>query len=115
MVKTLGTPLRNFDTATTSLSSSPKSPPTWLITVAAVTSAVVATASSANGVAVAVATAVVGVLHKVTEMSLPIPLLMFVTILSDCARGYTGVEPARPPATLQGGRGCLKCGSRLPS
>ena len=53
MVKTLGTPLRNFDTATTSLSSSSESSPTWLITVAVVTSAVVATAGSAVGVAVA--------------------------------------------------------------
>ena len=52
MVKTLGTPLRNFDTATTSVSSSAKSPPTRFITFAVVTSAVVATASSAVGVAV---------------------------------------------------------------
>ena len=54
------TPLRNFDTGTTSPPTSPKPPSTWSITVAAVASAVVATASSA--VAVAVATAVVGVL-----------------------------------------------------
>ena len=50
--KTLVTGLRNFDTATTSVSSSPKSPSTRLITIAVVTSAVVATASSAVGVAV---------------------------------------------------------------